>query len=150
LSRREPLAQFDVIAVGIANLGARIARALDLAPNGLDAFRLEKGERSIHVFDLDCDEIVAEMDAGRRRRDGRQALKGDELDRGAAQFEVDEIEQHAGAGFFDAVALAHPEAEILGVKPFRAFRLIRDQFGVIDPLEYRQALRSPPILSGSA
>src|SRR5439155_1191200 len=58
----------------------------------------------------------------------------DELDRCAAEVEVDETERRAGP--LDAVAGPHPEAQHLGVERFGLFRLVGDDLDMVDPFEH--------------
>src|SRR5262245_60754713 len=56
----EPLAELDVVAVRIADLGPRVLLACLRPPHRLDAFRSEVVERALHVLDLERHHPVAE------------------------------------------------------------------------------------------
>jgi hypothetical protein len=48
------------VAVGVADLGARVRRPPDRSPARLDAVRLEVRERALHVLDLERHHPVAQ------------------------------------------------------------------------------------------
>src|SRR5260221_552937 len=116
----EPLPQLDAEAVRVADLRPRIGVADDRSPDDIDALLPQFRDGLVHVVDFERHHAVAEMLQFRRRVD-RGALIGDQLDDRPAQIQIDEIER--GAGPLDAVARLDPEAQHLGVEPFRRLRL---------------------------
>src|SRR5829696_6203616 len=110
----EPLAQFDAEAVRVADLGPGIGVAHHRAPDDLDAFPLQVLGRFLHVVDFQRDHSVAEMLQPRRRVD-RHAFVRDQLDDGAAEVEIHEVQRRA-AGPLDAVAHLDAETEHIGVE----------------------------------
>src|SRR5689334_24461635 len=90
----EPLAQFDRIAVGVANLGARVGGLLHRSPRGLDAARLEFAERAVHVHHLEREALPTQSSLAAARRAGaaRLGLIHD-LERRIAELEIDKLER---------------------------------------------------------
>src|SRR5258707_15051935 len=78
---------------------------------------------------------VAEVFVPRRGID-RRAVIGDQLDDGAGEIEIDEVDRHAETGALDAVPLLDREAEDFGVERDSPLRLIGDDLDMVDALEH--------------
>src|SRR6267143_4268359 len=78
----EPLAQFDAVAGGIADLRPGIGLAESWTPDDVDAFGLQIIGGFLHVVDFEGDHAVAEMLVLRGGFDDG-TLIGDQLDGGA-------------------------------------------------------------------
>src|SRR6185437_11492509 len=91
-----------------ANFGARrLPRTHHRSPDDIHALGLEERDRLFHILDLEGDEVVAEVKAAGRRRE-LGAVIGDKFDRGAAQFEIDEVdalEHGVSSGLANGVAI---------------------------------------------
>ena len=89
----------------------------------------------VDVLDFECDHAVAEMLLLRRRIDLGPVI-GDQLDRGAAKLQINEIDRHAEPGALDTVPLPDLKAEDVGVERDRLIRLVGDDFDVVYALEH--------------
>src|SRR6266851_5212477 len=88
----EPLTKFDAVAVGIADFRPGIALAESRAPDDVDAFCLQVIRGFLHVVDFEGDHAVAEMLVLRSGFDSG-TLVGDQLDGGAAELQVNEVDR---------------------------------------------------------
>src|SRR5580765_9032892 len=88
-----PLPELDRIPVRVADFGAGIVGSLDRPPGAIDALRPERGERVIHVLHLQREALPAETLLAGACRDRSGFGIAHDLDRGAAELEVDEIER---------------------------------------------------------
>src|SRR5437870_1564764 len=86
----EPLAQFDMVAAGIADLRPGIGVAVARAPDDVDAFGLQIFGGFLHVVDFESDHAVAEMLVPWSRFDCAPLVRN-QLDCRAAEFEVDKV-----------------------------------------------------------
>src|SRR5436309_2071785 len=125
-----------------AHLAAGIGRCDTRAPSDVDTLRLQIVDRAVHVLDFERDHAVAEMLRLRRGID-LSAIIGDQLDRRAAELEIDEVDRHAEAGALNAVALADREAEDFGVERDGLIRLVGDDLDMVNTLEDHFQLTMP-------
>ena len=101
----EPLAQFDMVAVGIADLRPGIGVAEARAPDDFDAFGLQVIGDFLHVVDLEGDHAVAKMLVLRSGLDGGAVIR-DQLDGGAAELQINEVDRRTQSRALDPVARA--------------------------------------------
>src|SRR6516164_5018119 len=111
----EPLSEFDVVAVGIADFGAGIGFADPRAPHNVDSFLLQIVGCLLHVVDFESDHAISEMLVLRCRIDRRPLIR-DQLDGSAAEVEVNELDRHAKTGALNPVAHSHLEPKHAGIE----------------------------------
>ncbi len=71
-----------------------------------------------------------------RRRIDRRSLIRDELDGGAAEVEINEVDRHTQAGVLDPVAHFYFEPEHVDIERGRLFRPIGDDLDMVDAFEH--------------
>src|SRR5438874_11279390 len=118
--------------------------AYSWSPDDLDAFGFQELDRFAHVSDFQGYQVIAEMDARRSRSNVRPFIR-DEFNRRAAQLQICEIDRHAGARSFNPILVSQFEAEDLSIELDCLFRLIGDDFDVINSLN----MALPPMRSQS-
>ncbi len=96
------MAQFDMVACGIADFRPGIGLAESRAPGDFDAFGLQIIDGFLHVVDFEGDHAVSEMLVPRSGLDGRAVIR-DQLDGGAAELQVDEIDRRPQPRALDPV-----------------------------------------------
>ena len=104
-----------MVAAGIADFRPGISLAESRAPDDVDAFGFQIFDGFLHVVDFEGDHAVAEMLVLRRRFDC-DALVRDQLDGGAAELQVDEVDRRSQTRLLDPVARPHGEPQDIGVK----------------------------------
>src|SRR5216683_6657115 len=115
----EPLPQFDAVAAGIADFRPGIGLAESRAPDDVDTFGLQITGGLLHVVDFEGDHAVAEMLVLRSGFDCDARVR-DQLDGGAAELQVDEIDRRPQPRALDPVTRPYGEPQHLGVKLDRA------------------------------
>src|SRR5207302_4153416 len=118
--------------------------AYSWSPDNLDAFGFQELDRFAHVSDFQGNQVIAKMDARRSRRNVCPFIR-DEFNRRAAQLQICEIDRHAGARPFKPILVSQFEAEDLSIELDCLFRLIGDDFDVINSLEHGTASDEVPV-----
>jgi hypothetical protein len=129
-----------VVTVRIADLCPRVCLPNPWTPHNLNALAPQVIRRLLHVVDFERDHAAAEMLLLRSRID-RSALVSNQLDDGASQVQVHEIDRHAQTGLLDPISEFHREPENLGIECHGSIELVRDDLDVVDPLEHCLLLR---------
>src|SRR5215472_15939876 len=132
----EPLPKLDTVPVGIADFRPRVGLANSWAPDDLDTVGLQIVGRLLHIVDLERNHPVSQM-LGLWSRVDCSAFVCDQLDDGAAEIQIDQVDGHTQTRAFDPVAGFHLEAQNIGIELYSAIELISDDFDVVDPLEHQ-------------